>query len=54
MSWAIIKIELIKQEKWYGHNFSLKKLGIHSGNSALDNSNWDKINDSFTHWERMG
>ena len=54
MSWAIIKIELIKQEKWYGHNFSLKKLGIRSGNSVLDNSNWDRINDSFTHWERMG
>ena len=26
MDWAIIKIELIKQSRWYGHDFSLEHL----------------------------
>ena len=39
---------MIKQDKWYGHNFHNKIFGVHFGNSVLDNSNWDKISPSLT------
>ena len=42
-----MKIELIKQGKWYGQNFPLKYLGVHFGNSVLDNTSWDEINGSL-------
>ena len=48
MYWAKLKIELIKQDKWYGHSFIIRILGVHFGNYVLDNSNWDKTNDSLT------
>ena len=41
-----IKMELINHDKWIGHNFPIKILGVYFGNSILDNSNWGKINKS--------
>ena len=37
-----IKMELINHDKWNGHNFPIKILGVNFGNSILDNSNWKK------------
>ena len=40
-----IKVELINQNKWNGHNFPSKNLVINFGNSILNNYNWDKISE---------
>ena len=42
-----IKVELINQDKWNGHNLPLKNLVVAFGNSNLDNSNWDNIRESI-------
>ena len=39
---------MIKQDKSYGHNFPLKYLRVHFGNSVLDNLNWHEISHSLT------
>ena len=38
---------MIKQQKVWSQ-FSIKILGIHFGNSALDNTNWDELSHSLT------
>ena len=40
-----VKVELINQNKWNGHNFPSKNLVINFGNSILNNYNWDKISE---------
>ena len=49
------KIDQPGQMEW--SQFSIKYLGVNFGNSILDNSNWDKINESIRKiiyiWNRM-
>ena len=37
-----MKIKLINQDKWNGHNFPLKQLLVNFSNSILNNFNWNK------------
>ena len=47
MDWVIKKrIDKTGQMVWL--QFSIKILGVHFGNSVLDNSNFDKISHSVT------
>ena len=40
-----IKLELTNQDKLYRSQLSIKILGVHFVNFALDSNNWDIIND---------
>ena len=42
-----IKMEVTNHDKWNGHDFPIKILGVNFGTSILDNSNWNKINKSI-------
>ena len=47
MGWANIKNRIDKTGQMLWSKLSIKILGVHFGNSVLDNSSWDEINGSL-------
>ena len=47
MGWANIKNRIDKTGQMVWSKLSIKILGVHFGNSVLDNSSWDEINGSL-------
>ena len=47
MGWANIENRIDKTGQMVSSKYSIKILGVHFGNSVLDNSSWDEINGSL-------